>query len=337
MSVKSVLRVAVVGAGVIGLSTVVHLAERFAGGLELTLISDKFPPNTTSDKSGAIITPLTITSQDETLIRWMRGTFQKFHSIYKSEDNAKVEITLQAGYLLLNERLSPDPWWKDEVIGFRHVELDSEEASSIHVSPDCVDIVSFITFIVESRSYMNWLLEKVKHAGVVIHQRKVTDLSKLSSYDVVINCTGLGSRELLDDQLLYPLRGQVVVVKAPWVRTWLMEQDRDGSLCYIYPRSRDVILGGTAQANDWSEVPDPETASNILKRCREHFPSLSGAEVIGGWVGLRPQRDHNIRFESCKGSTGNLLIHNYGHGKKGVAYSWGCAHDIGDIVKQQLL
>ena len=327
------MRVVVVGAGVIGLSTALHLTERFTGELEITLVSDKFPPQTTSDKAGAILTPLTITKQDERLIRWMRGTFQKFHSIYKSEDNARAEITLQNGYLFLDEALSPDPWWKNEVFGFRHVDLDSVEASSLYVSPRCVDIVSFSTYIVESKSYTNWLLERVKKAGVTIHQKKVSDFSELS-YDIIVNCTGLGSRDLLDDKLLYPLRGQIVVVKAPWVRTWMMEENEDG-IWHVFPRSRDVVLGGTAQANDWNEIPDPETASHILKCCQEHIPSLSGAEIVGGWVGLRPQRDP-ICLESCDGPTNNFLIHCYGHGKKGVTYSWGCAQDIGHIIEQRL-
>ncbi len=50
-------QVAVVGAGVIGLSTALHLTERFPDALQVTILADRFTPNTSSDKSSAAIKP----------------------------------------------------------------------------------------------------------------------------------------------------------------------------------------------------------------------------------------------------------------------------------------
>ena len=52
------LNVAVVGAGVIGLSVALHLTERFPGLLDVTIIADRFTPDTTSDKSSALVKPV---------------------------------------------------------------------------------------------------------------------------------------------------------------------------------------------------------------------------------------------------------------------------------------
>ena len=183
--------VVAVGAGVIGLSTAVHLLERFPNEIELTVISEDFPPDTTLDKAGMTLKP-NLESKDESIKRWARHTFQKFHSIYRSEENAKVEICLEHGYLFLST-LSPDPWWKEEVFGFRHVELDSMEDSVINLPPDCKTVWSFSTYIVDPTSYITWLLQKVKIRGANIIKRKISSLDQLtSSYDIVINCTGLG-------------------------------------------------------------------------------------------------------------------------------------------------
>ena len=57
-SQESKLKVAVVGAGVIGLSAALHLTERFPGLLDVTVIADRFTPDTTSDKSSAIVKPV---------------------------------------------------------------------------------------------------------------------------------------------------------------------------------------------------------------------------------------------------------------------------------------
>lgn len=47
-----------------------------------------------------------------------------------------------------------------------------------------------------------------------IIKRKITDLKALKKegFDVVINCTGLGSREINNDHSVIPVRGQVTRV-----------------------------------------------------------------------------------------------------------------------------
>ena len=335
--------VVVVGAGVIGLTTALHLLERLPGQLDLTLIADQFPPNTTSDKAGMILSECRHQNQGtkgeiqtKDIMRWTKATFQKFHSIYRSEENADVEITLQHGYQVFEDIPDCDPWWKDEVFGFRRVELDSVEANIARIPPGTREVWSFGTYFVDNTVYINWLLRKVKQGGVKIQQRKIFNLDELSSYDIIINCTGLGSCDLLGDKLMYPIRGQVVLVRAPWVRTWFMKDEDDDNILYILPRSRDVVLGGTTEAGNWSETPNPETALRILKKCQEFVPSLAGAEVIREWAGLRPQRDP-IRLECCGGPGDSMLIHCYGHGGMGVVLSWGCAMDIGDMVQKRLV
>ena len=56
------LKVAVVGAGVIGLSAALHLTERFPSLLDVTVIADRFTPDTTSDKAGMMIMPVDLSS-----------------------------------------------------------------------------------------------------------------------------------------------------------------------------------------------------------------------------------------------------------------------------------
>ncbi len=342
------MRVVIAGAGVIGLSAALHLLERFASGLDLTVVSDQFTPHITSDKACAIIlppndvlVPVSSTARKcernatctERAQRWAKATLQRFHSLYMSRENAQIEICLEQGHVLFDSPV-PDPWYKDEVFGFRHVELNSVEASLLHVPPECAAVWAFGTYVVETSSYLRWLMDQVRRRGAKFEQRKISSFDELSSYDIIINCTGLGSRELLDDKLMHPVRGQTVLVKAPWLKQWFHYCSSD-NFCHIFPRGRDVVLGGTSEAGNWSETPDPKTAKDILKKCQKYFPSLSGAEVVRSWAGLRPLRDP-IRLESCQGPAGSLLVHCYGHGGQGVVLSWGCAVDIGDIVQHSV-
>lgn len=83
-----------------------------------------------------------------------------------------------------------------------------------------------------------YLLERFKNAGGVSKQGKVTDiveLERLGQFDVVVNCTGLGARELIADETdLHPIRGQVNRVKAPWMYQVILDDDDDGN--YIIPK-----------------------------------------------------------------------------------------------------
>ena len=53
---------------------------------------------------------------------------------------------------------------------------------------------------------------RFRAAGGVVERRKVNDLGDLTSYQVILNCSGLGARELCGDIDVYPMRGQVIQV-----------------------------------------------------------------------------------------------------------------------------
>ena len=80
--------VVVVGAGVIGLSAAVHLCERFGDALDITLVADKFSPDTTGDKAGMLIYPadwnqtdslLSESEEQKTSLRWATETFKRYY------------------------------------------------------------------------------------------------------------------------------------------------------------------------------------------------------------------------------------------------------------------
>ena len=51
-------------------------------------------------------------------------------------------------------------------------------------------------------------------------------------------------------------------------------------------------------------------------------------------AGLRPYRDQTYRLEhEVVGS--KFVVHNYGHGGAGITLSWGCAHEVVDIVRSR--
>ncbi|MDJ0465651.1 FAD-dependent oxidoreductase [Streptomyces sp. H27-C3] len=93
-----------------------------------------------------------------------------------------------------------------------------------------------------------------------------------------------------------------------------------------------LVLGGTAQEDNWDTDPDPAVARAIVERCSRVRPEVAGAGILEHRVGLRPARAGGVRPAAERLPSGALCVHNYGHGGAGVTVAWGCARDAARLV-----
>ncbi|KAJ7664669.1 hypothetical protein DFH06DRAFT_1087553 [Mycena polygramma] len=166
----------------------------------------------------------------------------------------------------------------------------------------------------------------------------------------VINCTGMGALTIGDvlDDAVYPTRGEVLIVRAPWIHNDSTYHFADGHVTYVIARqSGDVILGGTRQADDWHPIPRPETVKLIKERGIAVFPELlpenkrdsrkvEDLDVREECVGLRPSRRGGIRLEAENLAVGDKsipIVHNYGYGGAGYMSSWASAAHAVNVLK----
>ncbi|XP_043922607.1 D-aspartate oxidase isoform X2 [Protopterus annectens] len=193
---------------------------------------------------------------------------------------------------------------------------------------------AFMTMKCECTFYLPWMVKRLKSAGGQIQKEKVTDFWDLhGKYDLVVNCTGIGSRELAGDMQLYPMRGLAVQVRAPWLKHFVRVSDGQ---TYMYPGRETVTLGGTTEKDNWSLKVDPITSQEVFERCCNLEPSLRKCEVVHDWVGLRPTRA-SVRLEKevlKRGEDQLTVIHNYGHSGCGISIHWGTAWDATQLVKE---
>lgn len=149
----------------------------------------------------------------------------------------------------------------------------------------------------------------------------------------MVNCSGLGSRQLVGDPLISPVRGQVLQAQAPWVKHFIRD---GGGLTYVYPGASYVTLGGTRQKGDWNLAPDAELSREIFSRCCALEPSLHRARDIKEKVGLRPSRP-GVRLQKeilVRGEQKLPVVHNYGHGSGGISVHWGSALEATRLVME---
>ncbi len=311
-------KVTVVGCGISGLSCALRLLEN---GFPVTIIARELPLHTTSAVAAAIWFPYRVETSDR-VKKWSTATFEEY---------TRLSSLLQSGVSMmplieLLDRPMPEPWWKNVVRSFRR-------PNGVELPKGYVDgYVAEVPFI-DTSVHLDYLVECVNALGGVIEQGAMNSLSEVSMRRrLIVNCSGLGARDLVGDKALFPIRGQVVVVKKPDLRFSYADVTGHHALAYIVPRTNDCLLGGTAQEGNWKLEPDEKIAEEILQKCKTICPALENLEILAHKVGLRPGRGE-VRLELERISSDCSVIHNYGHGGSGFTLCWGCADEVLALAK----
>lgn len=306
-------RVVVVGAGVIGLTCAVRLAE---AGLDVDVLARDLPVETTSAVAGGLWLPDLVDGSDD-VVRWSRRSLEVFGTLAGQEQTG---VRLRSGHVVHRARVPP-PSWAAPLADVVPLRADADPVPGFTFG-------WFLTVpLVDTRTYLEYLRTRLLDAGGTLTR---LPLPALPRRGIVVNCTGLASRALASDPSVAPVRGQVVLLEDPGLKNWFVHEAPD-DVVYVLPRGRDVVVGGTAQDGDWSTTPDPQQAAAILERAAQSVPQLRSATVLGHRVGLRPARPSvRLEVEHRRGDDDpdHVLVHCYGHGGSGVTLSWGCADDV---------
>ncbi|EDV59135.1 D-aspartate oxidase [Drosophila erecta] len=329
--------IAVIGAGVNGVASAIRLLEHYVQEarrpIRVTIISEDFTPNTTGDGSAGLWGPYLLGGTSQSKVhKWSRSMHRFLEQIWLSEDAAEAGVCLLPCIRLTTSTVDTvGDFWRDIVYGAVDLSKDQLAAYNKGRSYMFTSGISFVTYTSEPVKLLPYLMKRfIRNGGLVVRQR-ITDLEAFiadSEYDVIVNCTGLGSRSLLNDDQMYAVRGQVSRVKASWIFSAVLDESDDGN--YIIPNTESVVLGGTHQERDYNTQVCQQDRRMIVDGCRRYIPGLEHTECLHDWVGLRPGRTQ-LRLEAERRGR-KLLVHNYGHGGSGVTLCWGCADEVLDIL-----
>lgn len=303
--------IVVLGAGVAGFTTAVTLLE---AGHQVEVWAKAFPPNTTSNVAAAIWFPYRAEPFAK-VKAWGIFSLKKFIELSTLPE---TNVSLVRGKKYFYRPVGA-PWWKEHVPQFRTLgtrDLLEGTHSGYEITLP----------LAEMGPYLTYLRNRFEAEGGTCRVRELKKIDEVwEKASTVVNCTGLGSYQLLGDKELYPIRGQVLRVEKK-VSEFFMETDHPLGIIYILPRSQDCVLGGTADDHQWDETLDEKTSQAIWHRSLTVAPELKGARILSTAVGLRPGRSE-IRLEKEAFPQG-MVIHNYGHGGSGMTLSWGCANEV---------
>jgi glycine/D-amino acid oxidase-like deaminating enzyme len=255
-------RFAVLGCGVVGLSTARLLQQRFQDGPgTVTIYAKDLPPDTTSNIAGAVwhaSSPFDQGRVTESFRQQFEQACRLSHRMFQGYVEPDYGVRWMDAYeLLVNE----GSLQRDLTCGTMPY-----TAVQIHRDPQRYFgyqyARQFSTLMIEPHTYLRALMRDFYLAGGKIVVRDFGSREEISRLPepIVFNCTGLGAGALFEDDRLIPVRGQLEVL--------LPQPEVD--YCYLadaghmFPRRDGIILGGTWDRNDWSLAPNPEHTTNIL-------------------------------------------------------------------------
>jgi glycine/D-amino acid oxidase-like deaminating enzyme len=271
-------RAAVIGCGVVGLTTARQLQRR---GFDVTIYAASVPPDTTSNMSLAGFTPTS------GLVAFDRRTPE-----WDAQFRRAVEIAYRQLQLLVGPRYGVS--W---IYNYAPTDDEPRGRSSNVLLPDSIRTESVVLgrgqhpfpfryaierpeMRIEPSIYLDALVADVFAHGGRIVIRRFDDRRELASLEepVIVNCTGLGSRALFGDEELIAVKGQLVALVPQEEVTYSTNGGVRGSppgvFVHMMPRRDGIILGGTSQRGVWTLDVDEDERRRVVEGHKMLFDAM---------------------------------------------------------------
>jgi glycine/D-amino acid oxidase-like deaminating enzyme len=255
--------VAVIGAGVMGLSTARLVQD---AGFPVTIYTAALPPDTTSNIAGGQFHPFSVFREGyepagfmAQFTRALDYSWRRFQIMVGDDYGIRWLPTYVAGDEL-EEQLVPNfPAGQRRLSPGQH--------------PFPLDAVTeYDTMYVETGRYLRQMERDLRLAGGRVEIRRFATPADVAALPetLVFNCTGLGSHDLFGDTELEPIRGQLAILEPqPEVRYAAL-----GDFGYMFPRADGILLGGTFEHGQWDATPQPADIARIVASQKRFFSSF---------------------------------------------------------------
>ncbi len=254
--------IGIIGAGVSGLTTAWLMARR---GIKVTIYAEKFSPDTTSNIAGAII----LTGPN-----------------YRSGDNANVgpsDDAISADVLTgFTAFLTEKRYGVDWIDHFQMQSISSTAQSSYETFLGRRVADKFRTIMVDPNLYLAALMQDLSEMGANFWTKKFSaprDLAGLL-HPALVNCSGLGAGLLFGDENMFPIRGQLTLLKPQPEIDYSYISREPGGVLYMFPRRGNIVLGGSHQRGNDQLLSEPAEVERQLRGHADLMANLRGVPRI---------------------------------------------------------
>lgn len=276
---------AVIGGGVVGLTTTQELIRR---GFEVTLYAAALPPDVTSNWSLAGFTPTSGLSTAAARTPEWTAQFQTAVDI--AYRRLQLLVGPHYGITWITNYAPTD----DERMAGGSNSLLPEHIRGAQVLLGPGEHPFPTTYAIERPEmriepsiYLEALLRDARLFGATIVVRKFESARELAALPqgVIVNCTGLGAKALFGDPDLIPLKGQLtVLLPQPEVQYSTsggarVQTAEPGLGIHMMPRADGIVLGGTSERDIWTFDVNEKERQRIVNGHIELFDSMKSART----------------------------------------------------------
>ncbi len=289
-------RAAVLGSGAVGLAAASQLQRR---GFDVTIYAMAVPPETTSNMAYATFSPTSRLVSGPRTVAWEAQFDRAVEIAYRQLQllvGPRYGISWLDSYSTMEalpstesaEERVPDGFVDDpeDRDGDARLDVVSETYSAelpTYLRSDREILYPgehpFQTPYASRRSsiriepsiYLDAMAREFHLLGGRVVIRKFDtprDLMSVSE-SVIVNCTGLGSLDLFNDEELIPVKGQL---------TFLVPQPEVNYEFNCMPRSDGIALGSTGEWGVWTLEPNEEARQRIVDRAIERYAGMRASE-----------------------------------------------------------
>ena len=259
-------RAAVLGAGIMGLTTARLLQDR---GWAVTIYTKVMPADTTSNIAGGQWSPTSVFEENRATAAFQtqfKAAARLAHHAFGRLVGSGYGVSWKENYFLHARPTPPrDNYYLRELSDLFPSVTELQPDEHPFSSPF---VYRYVTMLIEPDVFLRRTMSDVREAGGRIVIRDFRDRADVLTLEepVIFNCTGLGAAALFGDAELIPVRGQLVFMPPDGRIDYLTIGGGQGVL-YMFPRPDGLLLGGTFERGASHLTPDAATTERII---REH-------------------------------------------------------------------
>ena len=167
------LQVAVIGAGVMGVTSAYQLKMKYPA-LQIDLLANSFPPNNTTDVApGYWRPPEGKNEQTERYSDWYTKTLKFIkETVKENKDAGKMGLSICHGYYVMRKKSQEKQYWSTLAMNFHILSEEELKRFSSYINNG----YAYSTGVTEGTKFTQYHIEKLKTLGIKIVQKNIKQL-----------------------------------------------------------------------------------------------------------------------------------------------------------------
>ncbi|MGG3573283.1 glycine oxidase ThiO [Bacillus gobiensis] len=339
---------AIIGGGIIGLSTAYHLAKK---NVKVALFESGKVGKKASQAAAGMLGAHAELEKPGVFFDFARASQSRYPTLAEEvKEISGIDMNLKTGGILKLAYSKEDIESGNQMNRLDSVVWKSKE-EALAMEPSISESILGASFIeddiqVEPTKVCKAFAKSARLLGADIYEYTPitaidTDSAAITiksqnetfSADQLIVASGVWSghffQQLGLEKKLYPVKGECLSV---WNEDIALERTLYHEHCYIVPRKNGrLVIGATMKPGDWDEEPTLGGIEAVIKKAASMLPAVTRMKIDTFWAGLRPETEDSTPYIG-KHPNDNRILFAAGHYRNGILLAPATGSMISDLV-----